>query len=164
MDEIVTTQLDLHDRIMARSAPGLQRGIGRRAALKALGASALFAPFLSSSLLRAGRAQAQAVPETEYDNLLLIDWPCGMEPGWTPMGTGKDYMVADKGPGSGMYGSEPQMKTLVDTHKDKILILSGMEGLVATDLYSHSQGPASMWTGFTGGGATKALSGLPSIE
>jgi hypothetical protein len=163
MDDIVGKQLDLHQRIMARSAPGFQRSrVTRRSMLKGLGASALISPFLSSSLLRAGRASAQS--EMEYDNLLIVDWPCGMEPNWTPKGTGKDYMVDEKGPGSGMYATEPQMKTLIDTHKDKILILSGMEGLIATDLYSHSQGPASMWTGFTAGGATKALSGLPSIE
>jgi hypothetical protein len=162
IDEMVGKQLDLHARIMAGATRGLQfrRGIGRRAMLKGLGASALLAPFLPS-LLRPGRARAQT---EQYDNLLIIDWPCGMEPGWTPVGTGASYEVSDQGPGGGMYATEPQMKTLVEKHRDKILILSGMEGLIATDLYSHSQGPASMWTGFTGAAATKGLSGLPSIE
>lgn len=163
IDDAVRRNLEEQARIKARVAPGVRRSgtFNRRTALKTLGASALIAPFLGSKALKLGMARAQ---EGQRDNLLLIDWPCGMEPNWTPMGTGKDYMLTDKGPGKMPPGMEPQLKTLVDKHRDKLLIMSGWEGMIGTDLYSHSQGPCSMWTNWTGGAATKGLSAVASID
>lgn len=162
IDEIVAKNYAWQQYVRSIAAPPVRRNLSfsRRTALKTLGASALLAPFLGT-LKGGSKARAQAV---KRDNLLLIDWPCGMEPGWTPMGTGKDYMLVDKGPGQMPPGQEPQLKTLVDTHRDKILVMSGWEGMVATDLYSHSQGPCSMWTNWTGAPATKGLSAVASID
>lgn len=166
LDERVAAQLDRRERILTRAAPGLQlrAGMGRRAMLKSLGASALLAPFLASSLTRR-RVQAQAqASEAEYDNLLIVNWPCGLEPNWTPMGTGNSYQLGDKGPGSTKYGVEPQLTELVAAHRDKMLLVTGAQSLIETDLFAHSQGPCSMWTGSTGGKGAQALSKLPSIE
>jgi hypothetical protein len=172
IDERVASKLEQSARMRARAVYGVIENpeFDRRRFLQTLGASALLAPFLGSRALKLGTAKAQSqVSEGEADNLLLIDWPCGMEPGWTPMGTGADYMLTDVGPtgqSDSNWGKEPQMKTLVDKHRDKILILSGWSNtvVIANNLISHSQGPCSMWTNWTQGAATRGFSAIPSIE
>jgi hypothetical protein len=162
----VAAQLDRRERIMARAARGLQlrAQISRRSMLKGLGASALLAPFLRASLPRS-RAEAQApAMETEYDNLLIVDWPCGLEPGWTPVGTGSGYQLTDKGPGTTQFGVESQLTDLIAAHREKLLLVTGAQALIENDVFAHSQGPCSMWTGSTGGKGAQALSKLTSIE
>jgi hypothetical protein len=164
IDECVRMNIESQRQIRANAVYGAIRNptFNRRTMLKTMGASALIAPFLGTQVLSAPKAKAQ---EAEPDNLLLIDWPCGMEPNWTPMGTGKDYTLpTTMGPGPTMYGTEPALINTVGKHRDDILILSGMEGLIGTDLYSHSQGPCSMWTNWTGGAPTKGLSAFPSLD
>jgi hypothetical protein len=164
IDECVRMNIESQRQIRANAVYGAIRNprFDRRTMLKTMGASALVAPFLGTRVLSAPKARAQ---EAEPDNLLLIDWPCGMEPNWVPMGTGKDYMLpTTKGPGPTMHGTEPALTNTVGKHRDDILILSGMEGLIGTDLYSHSQGPCSMWTNWTGGAPTKGLSAFPSLD
>jgi hypothetical protein len=158
IDAIVRERMEAEARI--RPLGGARPGLGRRAVLNGLGASAVLFPFLGPGGWGAGRARAAS----EYDNLLLITWPCGLEPGWTPTGTGAGYTLSGSG-GSGKYLAEPQLQGLVERHRERIVIMSGMNGTISPDLLSHSQGPTSMWTGWTqGGGNTKAIAGLPSVE
>jgi hypothetical protein len=165
IDECVRMNIESQRYIRSKAVYGAIRNasFNRRTMLKTMGASALVAPFLGTQVLSSPKkAKAQ---EAEPDNLLLIDWPCGMEPGWTPLGTGKDYMLPTiQGPGPTAYGTEPALINTVGKHRDDILILSGHQGLIGTDLYSHSQGPCSMWTNWTGGAPTKGLSAFPSLD
>jgi hypothetical protein len=117
--------------------------LGRRGVLRGLVAGGvLLCP------LRLGLdARARASSAAPTDNLLLIDWPFGLPPIWTPEGTGANYTLGVAGPGADPYGNAPVLSSLVDSYRSELLILSGMRGLVEDELYIHAHGPVSMWTG-----------------
>jgi hypothetical protein len=133
---------------------------GRRRALHALAAT------LGLAGLPLGRAFGQSGAGAARDNLLLIDWPFGLPPGWTPEGTGSGYSLPATGPGPEPYGRASVLSSLVERHGDALLILSGMQGIVEQDLYLHSHGPATMWTGQSTDGLdpVRPRPMLPSID
>jgi hypothetical protein len=140
--------------------------------LKGVGAGALLWPFLGSAAL-SGRASAQkngsGKDPREPDNLLLVTWPCGLEPGWEPSGSGVNYQLAPRRVGlaadSSLFATEPALQGLVSAHRDRLLIATGLQSGVEDPMFCHSQGPTSMWTGWGGAGErSMAVSSDPSVD
>jgi hypothetical protein len=126
-------------------------GMRRRSAIKAIGASALLSPFLCRALHGSGRAQAQPAA-SDFDNLLLVTWPCGMEEPYQVSGTGEGYAFSD-------------MLRPLEPYRDKLLIYSGMQaGHDGPVVLSHSRGPQAMWTGMRTTAGTHDFARGPSVE
>lgn len=126
-------------------------GVFRRNLLKAVGASALLAPFFARSLLAPQRARAQQ-PAPEPDNLLLVTWPCGMQQPYQVSGTGEGYTFSD-------------MLRPLEPYRSKLLIFSGMQaGHDGPVVLSHSRGPQAMWTGMQTTAGTHDFARGPSVE
>ena len=108
----------------------------------------------------------QALLDQLPDNLLLVTWPCGLEPGWEPRGTGKDYqLVPRRASDANPLATEPILKELVGRHRKRLMIVTGLQSCATDPRYIHAQGPTSMWTGWSGAGfSNAAVSALPSID
>jgi hypothetical protein len=138
-------------RHSSSSGVRLAAKLHRRSVLKGLGASALLSPFVNPV------AASAAATVRDPDNLLLITWPCGLDPAWLPIGTGNDYRLASlRAPPAGSdmppnpYATEPLLQTLVERHRSRLLVCSGMRSGVTDPQFCHSQGPTSMWSGWGG--------------
>jgi hypothetical protein len=135
----------------------------RRTLLAGASAGALLAPFSGGlHALLGSRVQAQ---QGNTDNLLLISWPFGLDSRWMPKGEGNGYELVPLGDDPNPLLSEPILKTLVERHRERLLVVSGMRAGLERSVFVDSVGPAAVWTGWNGeGAASEGLSPLVSVD